>query len=112
MLCGSVSSWIRENIIDDGAFFGRRSLNLVVPELPLSECVKFWGRSAERLDTREIIDVLSVTGGIPRYLEELSTAATANENIRNMAFRPHAILRTDFEEMFSDVITRQPTMPP
>ena len=110
VLCGSVSSWIRENIIDDGAFFGRRSLDLVVPELPLSECVKFWGRSAERIDMREIIDVLSITGGIPRYLEELSTAATANENIRNMAFRPHSILRTDFEEMFSDVITRQPTM--
>ena len=47
--CGGVSSWIRENIIADGAFFGRRSLDLVVPELPLSECVKFWGRSPERI---------------------------------------------------------------
>lgn len=110
VICGSVSSWIKENIIDDGAFYGRRSLDLVVPELPLSECVKFWGRAAERLDTREIIDVLSVTGGVPRYLEELTTAASANENIRNMAFRPHSILRTDFDEMFSDVITKQPTM--
>jgi len=110
VLCGSVSSWIKENIIDDGSFYGRRSLDLVVPELPLPECVKFWGRASGHLDTREIIDVLSVTGGIPRYLEELSTAATANENIRNMAFRPHSILRTDFDEMFSDVITHQPTM--
>lgn len=110
VVCGSVSSWIRENIIDDGAFFGRRSLDIVVPELPLSECVKFWGKSLERLELREVVDILSVVGGIPRYLEELSTASGANENIRAMAFRPKSILRTDFDEMFQDVITRQPTM--
>ena len=110
VVCGSVSSWIRENIIDDGAFFGRRSLDIVVPELPLSECVKFWGKSLERLELREVIDILSVVGGIPRYLEELTTASSANENIRVMAFRPKSILRTDFDEMFQDVITKQPTM--
>ena len=110
VVCGSVSSWIKENIIDDGAFYGRRSLDIVVPELPLSECVKFWGKSLERIELREVIDILSVVGGVPRYLEELTTATGANENIRSMAFRPQSILRTDFDEMFQDVITRQPTM--
>lgn len=110
VVCGSVSSWIKDNIIDDGAFYGRRSLDIVVPELPLSECVKFWGKSTERIELREIIDILSVVGGIPRYLEELTTASSANENIRMMAFRPKSILRTDFDEMFQDSITRQPTM--
>ena len=109
VVCGSVSSWIRENIIDDGAFYGRRSLDIIVPELPLSECIKFWGKAAERMELREIIDILSVTGGVPRYLEELAIALSADENIRGMAFRPKSILRTDFDEMFQDVITRQPT---
>ena len=57
----------------------------------------------------EIIDILSVTGGVPRYLEELTVAQSADENIRGMAFRPKSILRTDFDEMFQDVITKQPT---
>ena len=110
VVCGSVSSWIKENIIDDGSFYGRRSLDIVVPELPLSECVKFWGMAANRLEMREIIDVLSVTGGVPRYLEEVSTACSADENIRSMAFRPNSLLRTDFDEMFKDVISKQPTL--
>lgn len=110
VICGSVSAWIRENIISDGAFYGRRSLDIVVPELPLSECVKFWGKAARRLDVREIIDVLSVTGGVPRYLEEIAPLTTANENIRMLGFRALSILRTDFDEMFADVIARQPTM--
>ena len=109
VVCGSVSTWIRDNIIEDGSFYGRRSLDVVVPELPISECVKFWGKAAHRIDRREIIDVLSVTGGIPRYLEEIDPAATANENIRRLCFSPKGILREDFDEMFSDVITRQPT---
>ena len=89
---------------------GRRSLDVVVPELPLAECVKFWGKSATRIDRREIVDVLSVTGGIPRYLEEINPGASANENIRRLAFRPKGVLREDFDEMFSDVITSLPTL--
>ena len=72
VVCGSVSTWIRDNIICNRAYVGRRSLDMVVPELPLRECVKFWGKAAARTDVREIIDVLSVTGGIPRYLEEIN----------------------------------------
>lgn len=110
VVCGSVSSWIRENIIDNGAFLGRRSLDVVVRELPLTECVKFWGKAAKRIDPREIIDVLAVTGGVPRYLREVNPSLSAGENIRLMAFAPNTTLRTDFEEMFADVITRQPTL--
>ena len=108
VVCGSVSSWIRENIIDNGAFLGRRSLDIVLKELPLKECVKFWGESAKRIDARDILDVLSVTGGIPRYLEEIDPGLSASENIRRLCYLPNAILRVDFDEMFNDVITEQP----
>ncbi len=108
VVCGSVSTWIRDSLIEDGSFYGRRSLDIVVPELPLSECVKFWGEAASRIDRREIIDILSVTGGVPRYLEEIDPGAGAAENIRRLCYSPRGVLREDFDEMFSDVITKQP----
>ena len=108
VICGSVSGWIRENIIDSGAFFGRRSLDVVLRELPLRECVKFWGDAAKRIDSREIVDVLSVTGGVPRYLEEIDPGLSAVANIRRMCYLPQSILRVDFDEMYNDVITKQP----
>ncbi len=107
VLCGSVSSWIRENVIDNTAFMGRRSLDMVVPELGLEDCAKFWGRAAERVGAREILDVLSVTGGVPRYLEEIDPGAGAMENIRRLCFRPNAVLRTDFDEMFRDTVGKE-----
>ena len=110
VVCGSVSMWIKENIIDDGSFYGRRSLDIVVRELELTDCIGFWGKSARRLDRREIIDILSVTGGVPKYLEELDPGASANANLHRLAFRPKSVLREDFDAMFRDVITRQPTL--
>lgn len=108
VVCGSVSSWIKDNIIDNGAYVGRRSLDVVVPELPLKECVKFWGNHATRLSPREIIDVLSVTGGVPRYLEEIKPSLSAAENIKRLCFMPKSCLREDFDDMFRDVITNRP----
>lgn len=108
VLCGSVSSWLRDNIVDNGAYVGRRSLDVVVRELPLRDCVRFWGPAAARTSPTEIFDVLSVTGGIPRYLEEIDPALPAAENVRRLAFLPNSVLRNDFDEMFPDVITRRP----
>ena len=108
VLCGSVSNWIRDNIIDNGEFVGRRSLDLVVNELPLSDCIRFWGAKAERISLTEILDVLSVTGGVPRYLEEVSPSLSASDNISRLCFSPKGVLREDFDDMFNDVITNQP----
>ena len=105
VVCGSVSTWIKRNIIDNGAYAGRRSYDFVVPELPLRECVKFWGARTSRENITDVLDVLSVTGGVPRYLEEVDPALSADENIRKMAFVPKSVLAVDFEEMFRDVIT-------
>lgn len=108
VLCGSVSMWIRENIIDNGAFAGRRSFDFVVPELPLPDCARFWGKSVGRENVNDIIDVLSVTGGVPRYLEEINPALSADENIRRLAYLPNSVLAEDFEDIFRDVITGEP----
>ena len=107
--CGSVSSWIRDNIIDNSAYLGRRSGDFVIGELPLRDCVKFWGEAARSISPMDILDVLSVTGGVPRYLEEINPSLSASENVRRMCFTRKSPLREDFDEMFSDVITAQPT---
>lgn len=110
VLCGSVSTWIKENVIDNSAYLGRRSLDLVIGELPLRECVRFWGTETERLSVKEIVDVLSVTGGVPRYLEEIDPGLSADENLRRLCYSPNALLRIDFDEMLNDVITNQPRL--
>jgi len=100
-ICGSVSTWIRENILDNTGFTGRFSRDFVLTELTLAECAEFWHASRERLNPREIFDVLSVTGGVPRYLEEMDSGLSAEENIRRMCFSPSGELFKDFDAIFN-----------
>ena len=103
VLCGSVSTWIEQNILNNTGFVGRASQNITLGELPLDCCARFWGNAAERLAPSEIIDVLSVTGGVPRYLEEVDPSLPADENVRRLCFLPKAILRDDFSKSFHSV---------
>lgn len=103
VICGSVSSWINQNILANTGFVGRISLNIVVPELTLAEAACFWGPNRSRIASTEILDVLSVTGGIPRYLEEVDPTLSADENIKRMCFRPNGYLFQDFNDIFSTV---------
>ena len=100
-VCGSVSTWIRENILDNTGFTGRFSRDYVLSELTLSECAEFWRSAKDRVSPREIFDVLSVTGGVPRYLEEIDPGLSAEENIRRMCFSTSGELYKDFDALFS-----------
>ena len=102
-VCGSVSAWIRENLLDSATFGGRFSRDIVLRELPLNLCARFWGERRGDLQTRDLLDVLSVTGGVPRYLEEINPALSASENVRRMCFTPDGPLFKDFSALFSEV---------
>ena len=108
VICGSVSAWIATNILNSRGFVGRISVNLKVDELPVGLCRSFWGRSADQVATGEIVDLLSVTGGVPKYLQEIDPALSTADNIRNLCFLPEGYLFEDFDRIFTDVFSRTP----
>ena len=106
-LCGSVSGWIRDNILENGGFLGRPSADIVLKELPVADCLSFWGGAAKRLSSRELFDMLSVTGGVPRYLEEIDPSLTVDESLRRSCFSPEGYLFKDFDLMFDELYDRR-----
>ena len=104
VLCGSVSNWIDKKILKSRGFVGRPSLNLLVPELSMRECAAFWRRGGCKVSSTEIIDVLSVTGGVPKYLENVDPSMSADENIKRLCFMSGALLVDEFDEIFNDAL--------
>lgn len=100
VLSGSLSLWIDENIINSEGFYGRVSLNIELRELGLAHCQRFWGGQAPHVSRTEMLRVLAVTGGVPRYLEELVAEQSAEENIRHMCFLPSGLLYSEFDIIF------------
>jgi len=105
VVCGSVSSWIEKNILSSTGFMGRTSLNIVLEELPLHECNAFWNAEKHIVSSFEKFKILSVTGGVPRYLEEILPAKGAEENIRRMCFQKEGLLFNEFDQIFSDLFS-------
>lgn len=110
VIAGSMSAWIERNILSSTGFFGRVSLEIHLRELPLHECRLFWGQHDALVSCQEKLRLLMVTGGVPRYLEEIDPTSPAETNIRSMCFAREGLLYSEFDRIFSDLFgTRAPT---
>ena len=107
ILSGSVSTWIDNNILSSTGFLGRTSLELTLDELPLDICNLFWEKKANLVSSFEKFKILSVTGGVPRYLEEIDPDLSAEENILNLGFKKGGLLVEEFDRIFSDLFSKR-----
>ena len=106
-LCGSISSWIEDNILSSTGFVGRITIDLVLKELPLHVCNAFWHPKEKRIAPFEKFKLLSIIGGVPRYLEEIAPDLPAEKNIQNLCFTRGGLLVREFDEIFSDLFARR-----
>lgn len=106
-LCGSVSPWIEKNILSSSGFLGRINETISLEELSLKESLellhiqKFKGSHFEKLM------VLSVTGGVPWYIEQFSKAYNAPEHIKNLCFKKDGLFTLEFTRIFNDLFGRR-----
>lgn len=107
ILSGSVSSWIEDNILSSTGFLGRISLTLDIPELSLNESIQMLKNQNVKESPNNYLKLLTVTGGVPRYLEEVQGSLTIESNLHNMCFSTSGILFHEFEHIFSDLFDRR-----
>ena len=107
ILCGSVSSWINENILNNTGFAGRLSLELTINQLSLFHCNRFWREKEDRISSIEKLKMLSITGGVPRYLEEIIPDEPVENTIKRLCFSKEGFLYSEFDQIFSDIYSKK-----
>lgn len=106
ILCGSVSSWIEENILQNTGFLGRIKKDIELEELPLNRCNAFWHPKEKKISSYEKFKLLSITGGVPLYLEQIKPNLTAEQNILNLCFKKDGLLANEFDKIFSEIFSK------
>lgn len=106
ILCGSISIWIEKNILRSTGFVGRISLVLNLKPLSLQESVQFLRKKGFAGSIYEVLKILSVTGGIPWYLDLIDPKESADRNIYELCFEPASQLINEFETIFHDLFER------
>ena len=105
ILCGSISTWIDKNIINSTAFFGRVSLYLELTELSIPQCRELLNLQGFKGSDLDFFKILSVTGGVPWYLEQIQTHQSADENIKRLCFEKNGLLVHEFDRIFNDLFS-------
>lgn len=107
ILCGSVSTWIEDNIIKSTALFGRVSLQIALNPLSISESYLFLKENGVQASPYDIFRILSITGGIPWYLENVQCDETIDQNIKRLCFSAHGLLVNEFDLIFHDLFDKR-----
>lgn len=107
IVCGSVSTWIEKNILSSTAFVGRIDLVISLQELSLLECDQFWGKYSKNISSYKKFKILSVMGGVPRYLENIVPNVNAEELIRQLCFTSEAFLFREFDQIFNNLFSKK-----
>lgn len=103
VFCGSVSTWIEENILKSTAFFGRINLTISLDVLSIPESAEFLKKIGMQISDYDMYKLLSIVGGIPWYLEQFNPKLTVDNNIKQLAFEKNGLLITEFDRIFHDL---------
>ncbi|GAG47683.1 unnamed protein product, partial [marine sediment metagenome] len=90
--------------------FGRISWTLQLDPLPLYDCNKMLEAQGFKSSTYEKFKVLSVTNGIPWYIEQIQGQYTAEDNIRRQCFTAGGVLVEEFDKIFKDLFEEKDTL--
>ena len=107
VLCGSLSFWIEKNIVNSTGFVGRISLKIHLQELDLQECNALLNKLGFKGSAQEKLAALSVTGGVPWYIEQLNYRISVQENLRKLCFQPNGLFVEEFQYIFQDLFGKR-----
>ncbi len=103
VFCGSVSTWIEDNILKSTAFFGRINLTITLEPLIIPDSASLLNASGFRGSAYDVYKLLSILGGIPWYLEQVSAGQTADNLISQLCFEKDSLLVLEFDRIFHDL---------
>lgn len=97
ILCGSVSSFMVKKVILSKALYGRINWELCLQPLNPIESFQLLDNKRNEL---EILLYSLILGGIPKYLREIDTRKSLDQNINKLFFTQNGIFTNEYQRIF------------
>ena len=111
IVCGSASSWILDNLINNhGGLYNRLTCQIKLMPFTLSECEQFLEENQVHLSRYDIVQSYMILGGIPYYLDYFEPGFSISQNIDKVLFSNNAPLKDEYNRLFSSVFSNPETM--
>ncbi len=102
--CGSAAAWMINKLINNhGGLHNRVTERIKIFPFNLQETELMLQAKNSVLDRYQILQIYMAMGGIPYYLDMVSSEKSAAQNIEEMCFRKGALLTLEFQNLFSSL---------
>jgi AAA+ ATPase superfamily predicted ATPase len=107
VICGSATTWMTQKIINDkGGLHNRVTQQIHLQPFTLNETEAFLKHKNIFLDRYQIILIYMALGGIPLYLDQIKEGLSAIQNIDEICFQEHGLLRSEFDNLYSALFSK------
>ncbi len=104
IICGSATSWIVENIINNkGGLHNRVTRSIHLQPFSLCETESYLKEHKINLDRRQILDLYTVLGGVPLYWSFVRKGYSAHQCIDELCFQNNGPLVKEFKRLFESL---------
>jgi uncharacterized protein len=107
IVCGSAASWMINKLINNkGGLHNRVTKRINVLPFTLNETEQFFLNKNIKLDRYQIVQIYTVMGGIPFYLEEIESGLSAFQNIDKICFNKNGLLQNEYQNLFGSLFNK------
>lgn len=104
IICGSSSSWILKNIINNtGGLYNRVTYRIGLEPYTLTETKAYLSSIGIKLELKQITEIYMVMGGIPFYLSQLQKSYSVTQNIDKLFFTKKSNLYKEYVLLLSSL---------
>ena len=109
IICGSATSWIIQNILEDsGSLYDRVTCQIFLRPFSLKETERFMIDGNFGWSRRQIAEAQMVFGGLPFFFDLLNPDESLTWNINNLCFKQHALLRNVSRKLLEATLKKSP----
>lgn len=106
IVCGSATSWIVKNIIDNhGGLHNRITHKLYLKPFTLKEVSEYLKSRGSKWKPLSVLQSYMILGGIPYYLSLLDVTQSLHENIDRLFFAENAELKREYDRLYKSLFS-------
>ena len=101
IVCGSATSWMINNLINNrGGLHNRVTHQICIEPFTIGQCNEYFKAYKFAYSIRELADCYMVFGGVPYYLSLMDKDLSVAQNIDRLFFANNAELRNEADNLF------------
>ena len=109
VICGSATSWIIKNVIDNtGSLYHRITAQIFISPFTLSESELFFNDREFGWAREQIMECQMIFGGLPFFMDLMNSNESFRQNVDRLLFKQGAILKDESNRLLEATLSKSP----